>query len=148
MKTGLVIANVLNVRYSPGVSKDNPPIDMLSYRDKVTIYETRDVNGSDWYRIRDNAWVHGGWIRLTEDKQPSNLEVVERNRPRDIVELKMSGQLETFYNRNHDVYEYVVAKDSSNIVNISQILDKFLYKEIVVTIKLKDLQQDGIQIDS
>ena len=39
----------------------------------MTIYEERLVDGATWYRIGDNRWVHGGFIRIMEEPPPPSL---------------------------------------------------------------------------
>ncbi len=63
-RRGIVTADVLNVRARPGVAADNPPVATLRAGAEVTIYEERTVSGATWYRIGENRWVHGGYIRI------------------------------------------------------------------------------------
>lgn len=63
-RRGIVTADALNVRARPGVAADNPPIATLRAGTEVTIYEERAVSGATWYRIGENRWVHGGYVRL------------------------------------------------------------------------------------
>jgi uncharacterized protein YraI len=69
----VVTAALLNVRARPGVSPDNPPIAQLPSGAQVTIYEERLVDSATWYRIGDNRWVHGGWVRIIEEPPPPSL---------------------------------------------------------------------------
>lgn len=71
VRHGVVTAALLNVRARPGVSPDNPPVGQLSSGAQVTIYEERQVDGAPWYRIGDNRWVHGGWVRIVEEPPPA-----------------------------------------------------------------------------
>ena len=63
---GIVTATVLNVRARPGMAADNPAIATLSAGAEVTIYETRTVTAETWYRIGENRWVAGNWVRLLD----------------------------------------------------------------------------------
>ena len=73
VRYGVVTAALLNVRARPGVSPDNPPIAQLPSGAQVTIYEERLVDGATWYRIGDNRWVHGGFVRIIEEPPPPSL---------------------------------------------------------------------------
>jgi uncharacterized protein YgiM (DUF1202 family) len=64
-RSGVVTADVLNVRSRPGVSADNPPVGQLRSGDAVTIYAEQTVGDAAWYRIGEARWAHGGYIRLT-----------------------------------------------------------------------------------
>ena len=66
-KRGVVTADALNVRSSPGAVSDNPPLDRLASGSHVTIYEITDEEGIPWYRIGPDRWIHGGWVRLIDD---------------------------------------------------------------------------------
>jgi lipoprotein-anchoring transpeptidase ErfK/SrfK len=63
-RLGMVNANALNVRARPGASASNPPVDVLRRSDHVTIYEETRVASVTWYRIGENRWVNGNFIRL------------------------------------------------------------------------------------
>ncbi len=63
-RRGIVTAYLLNVRARPGVRPDNPPIDRLRQGTEVTIYEETTYQGEPWFRIGDNRWVHGSWVRV------------------------------------------------------------------------------------
>ncbi len=69
-RRGVVTASVLNVRAAPGVSASNPPIATLRAGAEVTIYEERVVSGATWYRIGDNRWVHGDYVRIVSEPAP------------------------------------------------------------------------------
>ncbi len=69
-RRGIVTAGALNVRAAPGVSAGNPPVAVLRAGDEVTIYEERVVAGATWYRIGENRWVHGGYVRLLAEPAP------------------------------------------------------------------------------
>ncbi len=73
VRYGVVTAALLNVRARPGVSPDNPPIAQLPSGAQVTIYEERLVDGATWYRIGDNRWVHGGWVRIIQEPPSPSL---------------------------------------------------------------------------
>jgi hypothetical protein len=73
VRYGVVTASLLNVRARPGVSPDNPPIAQLPSGAQVTIYEEQSVAGAAWYRIGDNRWVHGGWVRIIQEPPPPTL---------------------------------------------------------------------------
>ncbi len=73
VRYGVVTAALLNVHARPGVSPDNPAIAQLPSGAQVTIYEERLVDGATWYRIGDNRWVHGGYVRLIEEPPPPSL---------------------------------------------------------------------------
>ena len=73
LRYGVVTAALLNVRARPGLSPDNPPIAQLPSGAQVTIYEERLVDGATWYRIGDNRWVHGGYVRLIQEPPPPSL---------------------------------------------------------------------------
>jgi hypothetical protein len=73
VRYGVVTAALLNVRARPGVSPDNPPIAQLPSGAQVTIYEERPVDGAAWYRIGDNRWVHGAYVRIIQEPPPPNL---------------------------------------------------------------------------
>jgi uncharacterized protein YgiM (DUF1202 family) len=73
VRYGVVTAALLNVRARPGVSPDNPPISQLPSGAQVTIYEERLVDGATWYRIGDNRWVHGAYVRLIQEPPPPSL---------------------------------------------------------------------------
>ncbi|NOX62518.1 MAG: SH3 domain-containing protein [Chloroflexi bacterium] len=63
---GWVISQQLNVRAQPGVSDDNPPIDVLGHYARVAILETVQVKGKPWHRIGDERWVYGPAVRVAE----------------------------------------------------------------------------------
>ncbi len=65
-RRGIVTADVLNVRAAPGASASNPPIATLRAGAEVIIYEERTVSGGLWYRIGENRWVAGSWVRVLE----------------------------------------------------------------------------------
>jgi hypothetical protein len=65
-RRGIVTATALNVRARPGVAANNPPVAVLRSGVAVTVYETRSVGGEPWYRIGENRWVHGGYVRLLD----------------------------------------------------------------------------------
>ncbi len=65
-RRGIVTADVLNVRAAPGVSASNPPIATLRAGAEVTIYEEQSISGALWYRIGENRWVAGSWVRVLE----------------------------------------------------------------------------------
>jgi uncharacterized protein YgiM (DUF1202 family) len=67
---GIVTADVLNVRASPGVRSDNPPIDRLTNGTQVTIYEESSYAGETWYRIGTGRWVYGGYVMLVSTPSP------------------------------------------------------------------------------
>jgi hypothetical protein len=69
-RQGVVTATRLNVRARPGVVPDNPPIDQLTYGAEVTICEEQSYAGASWYRIGQNRWVHGGWVRVITIQPP------------------------------------------------------------------------------
>lgn len=73
VRYGVVTAALLNVRARPGVAPDNPVIAQLPTGAQVTIYEERPVDGATWYRIGDNRWVHGGWVRIIQEPPPPSL---------------------------------------------------------------------------
>ena len=70
VRHGIVTAALLNVRARPGVSPDNPPIAQLPNGTAVTIYEEQSVAGAPWYRIGDNRWVYGAYVRIVEEPPP------------------------------------------------------------------------------
>jgi hypothetical protein len=70
IRHGIVTAALLNVRARPGVSPDNPPIAQLPNGAAVTIYEEQSVAGTPWYRIGDNRWVCGLYVRIVEEPPP------------------------------------------------------------------------------
>ena len=65
-RKGIVTATVLNVRARPGLAADNPAIATLRTGAEVTLYETRTVTAETWYRIGENRWVAGNWVRLLD----------------------------------------------------------------------------------
>ena len=67
-RTGVVIANVLNVRSGPGTH--NPVVAQLRYNTQVQIFEESVAAGAVWYRIGTDRWVHSGWVRLTGETPP------------------------------------------------------------------------------
>lgn len=69
-RQGIVTAASLNVRAAPGVSAGNPPIASLRAGAEVTIYEEQRVAGDIWYRIGENRWVHGGYVRIVSTPTP------------------------------------------------------------------------------
>lgn len=69
-RRGVVTATALNVRARPGVAADNPPIGTLRAGDEVTIYAETSVAGARWYRIGDNRWVYGDYVRLIDAAPP------------------------------------------------------------------------------
>jgi hypothetical protein len=54
------------VRARPGVAANNPPVAVLRAGAAVTVYETRSIAGESWYRIGENRWVLGQWVRLLD----------------------------------------------------------------------------------
>ncbi len=58
VKTGLVNADLLNVRSGPGL--DFPPVAQLQRDSQVVILETNN----EWDRIGDNRWVYSDYIAL------------------------------------------------------------------------------------
>lgn len=70
-RRGIITADALNVRAAPGVSAGNPPIATLRAGAEVIIYEERVVAGATWYRIGENRWVHGGYVRIIADPIPT-----------------------------------------------------------------------------
>ena len=68
VRSGVVIANVLNVRSGPGTH--NPVVAQLRYNSQVQIYEESTAAGAVWYRIGTERWVHSGWVRVLESKPP------------------------------------------------------------------------------
>ena len=65
-RAGVVTATSLNVRARPGVAASNPPIGTLYSGAAVTVYAMGNVGGEIWYRIGENRWVLGKWVRLLE----------------------------------------------------------------------------------
>lgn len=65
-RKGIVTATVLNVRARPSLAADNPVIATLRTGAEVTLYETRTVTAETWYRIGENRWVAGNWVRLLD----------------------------------------------------------------------------------
>jgi len=64
-RKGTVTATALNVRARPGVSAGNPPVGVVRYGAQVIVYAEQVVAGETWYRIGDNRWVLGKWVRIT-----------------------------------------------------------------------------------
>ncbi len=64
-RKGVVTATALNVRARPGVSAGNPPVGVVRYGAQVTIYAEQAAADGTWYRIGDNRWVLGKWVRIT-----------------------------------------------------------------------------------
>lgn len=69
-RTGVVIANVLNVRSGPGTH--NPVVAQLRYNTKVEIFEEGTAAGAVWYRIGANRWVHSAWVRVIDTAPPES----------------------------------------------------------------------------
>ena len=65
-RRGIVTATALNVRARPGVAAGNPPVAVLRAGAEVTVYETRSIGAETWYRLGENRWVLGQWVRLAE----------------------------------------------------------------------------------
>jgi len=62
------------VRAEPGVMEDASIAGYLDPWDVITIYEEREVDGSSWYRLGPDQWVHYDYVRL----------LAERSRPAEI----------------------------------------------------------------
>ena len=75
-RQGIVTATALNVRARPGVAADNPPVAVLRAGVAVTVYEARSIGGETWYRIGENRWVLGQWVRLLDAAQSVAATVV------------------------------------------------------------------------
>ena len=88
---GVVTTPVLNVRALPGESPDNPPVDLLAGDTHVDIYEWKEVDSTVWFRTGEERWVHGGWVRLTEDVPPDELAMVS---PARALEQALGQRLE------------------------------------------------------
>ena len=65
-RRGIVTATALNVRARPGAAANNPPVAVLRAGVAVTVYEARSIGGETWYRIGENRWVLGQWVRLLD----------------------------------------------------------------------------------
>jgi hypothetical protein len=64
-RTGTVTANVLNVRVEPSIKARN--VGTLKRGAKVFITQEHvKPDGTVWYKIGFNRWVHGGWVKLDE----------------------------------------------------------------------------------
>ncbi len=68
-RKGIVTADVLNVRSGPGTG--NPVVGTLRAGAEVTIYAEGIAAGATWYRIGENRWVHGGYVRLLPQSAPA-----------------------------------------------------------------------------
>ena len=60
-ETGTVIARSLNVRESPSISGFK--VGTLQYGDRVTIFETKPVNGMIWGHI-DSGWISMDYVQI------------------------------------------------------------------------------------
>ena len=60
VKTGVVVANRLNMRSGP--SAYHPVVGNLVSGNKVDVY----IHEGDWYHIGDNRWVNKAFISLEE----------------------------------------------------------------------------------
>ena len=81
---GVVTASTLNVRGQPGVREDNPPIAKLHADDELVIYEAQTYGGATWFRIGDNRWVHGDYVRVLPMSQPPPQEPPAEPPPADL----------------------------------------------------------------
>jgi uncharacterized protein YgiM (DUF1202 family) len=73
-KTGTVTANVLNVRVEPAIKARN--VGTLRTGAKVFITQEHvKPDGTVWYKIGFNRWVHGGWVKLDEKGSRTSLIV-------------------------------------------------------------------------
>ena len=61
---GFVVAEKLNVRARPGVSRDNPPIDVLPRYTVVHIMGREEAHDGLWYRIGRKRYVHSAYVRV------------------------------------------------------------------------------------
>jgi len=72
---GVVTAEYLNVRPSPGLS--GKPIDMLRKGTVVSIYADAEGDGYRWYNIGANRWVAAQYVQIgTEPAPPSDVPEV------------------------------------------------------------------------
>ncbi|MCK4300930.1 MAG: L,D-transpeptidase, partial [Planctomycetes bacterium] len=64
---------------SPGTAPENPPVDEVYHNQRLNILETRLAHGTDWYRIGQDRWVHGGYVAVARFKpRPSSIGPTER----------------------------------------------------------------------
>lgn len=69
-RRGTVTAVLLNVRAAPGAGASNPPVATLRAGTEVTIYAETVVAGAPWYRIAQDRWVHGAYVRIDTEPAP------------------------------------------------------------------------------
>lgn len=105
MPLGFVIADPLNVRAAPGVSDPNPPIGELERYATVSILEEKDVEGYAWYRIGEDRWVSGQYVRrVTPVVRPDGVDPGER-----WIEVNLQEQTLAAYEGDRMVYATLVS---------------------------------------
>jgi hypothetical protein len=67
---GVITATTLNVRTRPGLGSGNPPVATLRAGAEVPLLEEVRMDGVTWYRIDEDRWIHGGYVRLLNPTEP------------------------------------------------------------------------------
>jgi len=89
-RPGVVTADTLNVRAGPRVSATRTGV--LHEGDVVPILEeTRDEQGTTWYRVGDGRWVNASYVELLEESTPQPTPRATPTRPRpQMVNVKLA----------------------------------------------------------
>ena len=76
---GFVVADQLNARARPGVTPDNPPLDMLPRYTVVDILGQETTSDGVWYQIGSDRYVHSAYVRVvTATPRPGDVAPDEK----------------------------------------------------------------------
>jgi hypothetical protein len=95
-----LVHNQVYVRSLPGVLEDETIIGYLEPYDLVTIWETRQVGDTIWYRIGPDQWSHSGYLRvLVPSPRPQRIGANEQ-----WVEVNLQQQVVIAYEGDRPVF--------------------------------------------
>jgi hypothetical protein len=74
-----ITTSALHVRSVPALITDETIVASLRKYDMVSIHERRSIDGTAWFRIGPDQWIHGDYIRLlTPSSRPEEIEPGEK----------------------------------------------------------------------
>jgi lipoprotein-anchoring transpeptidase ErfK/SrfK len=117
LPVGWVVTSTISVRARPGISADNPEIDVVMHNQALSILETATVGSEKWYRIGADRWVYGPSVGVAKLRaRPSSIGVDER-----WVGVNLREQTVVAYEGDKPVYAALVATGMSRTPTVQGI---------------------------
>jgi hypothetical protein len=100
LPAGWVTSPSVNLRASPGITQDNPPVGRLRQGQAVAILGSQAIGSAVWHRIGNDRWVDGTWVSIAAPVHiPTSIGPAER-----WLAINLNSQTAVAYEGDRPVY--------------------------------------------